>query len=106
MHPDAIEISAADVEAGIPLALSQMDKNVIEPVLEVLSDNDIRFLRAMSKDSAASKTSEIARRLKVSASYLSTYRARLLDADVVFSPKRGYLDFNIPFLREYLRRKR
>jgi len=103
MHPDNREISASDVEVGISLAYGQLKKNVFEPVLEVLSDKDIAFLRAMSKDDGASKTSDIAKRLKITAGYLSTYRARLLDADVIFSPKRGYLDFNIPFLREHLR---
>lgn len=101
-HPNNREISLDDVQAGIPLAYAQLKKNVIEPVLDVLSDTDISLLRAMSKDIGASKTSELAKRLKVSSGYLAAYRARLLDADVVFSPKRGYLDFNIPFLREYL----
>lgn len=46
---------------------------------------------------------EIARRLGVTPFYASTYRRRLIAAGVIAAVRHGYVDFTIPYLREYLR---
>ena len=57
----------------------------------------------MSQDDGPSRMAEIASRLGVDAGYASVYRARLIAAELVSPAKRGYVDFTLPYLREYLR---
>jgi DNA-binding IscR family transcriptional regulator len=61
------------------------------------------FITAMSKDEDASKTADIRVRLGVSDSYLQIYKKRLSDAGIISSRKRGELEFDVPYLGEYLR---
>jgi DNA-binding Lrp family transcriptional regulator len=68
-----------------------------------LSDVDRTYLLAMAQDQGPSSTGQIAKRLGVSAHYASVYRGRLIDAGVIEATRYGYVDFAIPYLREYLR---
>ncbi|BDR53462.1 hypothetical protein KIM372_13690 [Bombiscardovia nodaiensis] len=58
----------------------------------------------MAKDDGPSSTAEIAKRLKKSQTYANTYRARLLEDDVIKNAGWGRVDFAIPYLRQYLRK--
>jgi hypothetical protein len=57
----------------------------------------------MSKDSGPSSTAAVAARMDKDAHYANAYRGRLIDAGVIEAAGRGYVDFAIPYLREYLR---
>jgi Mn-dependent DtxR family transcriptional regulator len=57
----------------------------------------------MAKDDGPSKMSEIQQRLDVDESYISQYRLRLIAAELIEAKKRGYVDFALPYMREYLR---
>ena len=46
---------------------------------------------------------EIQQRLGVDVNYASQYRLRLIAADLIQSAWRGYVDFALPYLRQYLR---
>jgi Mn-dependent DtxR family transcriptional regulator len=46
---------------------------------------------------------DIQERLGVDESYVSQYRLRLIAAELIEPTKRGYVDFALPYLREYLR---
>ncbi|SQH28346.1 Uncharacterised protein [Arcanobacterium haemolyticum] len=35
--------------------------------------------------------------------YANTYRNRLIEAQMIYTPRTGYVDFELPYLREYLR---
>lgn len=98
---DRIDIKA--VRAGIPAARKRLGSTVHETALADLSEIDRTYLVAMAQDAGESSTSAVARRLGVTASYASTYRARLVAAGVIEPTSRGHVDFAIPFLREYLR---
>ena len=41
--------------------------------------------------------------MNVDVNYASQYRLRLLAAELIQSTRRGYVDFALPYLREYLR---
>lgn len=80
-----------------------MEENVFEPILKPLSENDVIFLKAMAQDEGASKSADIGERLGKGNSFVQPYRARLIEAGVIESPRKGYLEFAIPYLKEYLR---
>lgn len=96
-------VSVRDVEEGIALAEARFHDVVHEPAISGLSLNDINYLLAMSADKTVSKTSEVARRLGKKVSELSSIRAKLLSREVIQAPQRGYVQFAVPDLGEYLK---
>lgn len=100
---DGDTIDLAAVKAGVPAARKRLGSTVHETALADLSDVDRTYLLAMSHDEGESSTGEVARRLGETPYYASTYRARLIAAGVIEPTRRGYVDFTIPYLREYLR---
>lgn len=87
-------------------ARTDLAESVFQPILAQLSRRDIDVLAAMSADDGETRTSDLLDRLGVDDSYLQRYRARLIEAGVVESPRRGSLDFAVPLLREHLREMR
>ncbi|NMM96581.1 ATPase AAA [Bifidobacterium sp. DSM 109960] len=102
---DSTMICEEDVSEGIREAHVDLDNAVCIPELHGLSKNDRAYLEAMAVSDGPSETSEIAKRMGRSAKYAATYRKRLLDAYVIQQTDRGEVDFAVPFLREYLRRR-
>lgn len=103
LHQAASDISVADAKEGVANALRRLGRLVHEPALADASDVDKSFLLAMAKDDHPSKMSDIRQRLGADVNYVSQYRLRLIAAELIYSPRRGYVDFALPYLREYLR---
>ena len=103
LHPREAEITMADAQVGVDNAHRRLGSLVHEPALAAASDIDKSFLLAMAKDDGPSKMADIQRRLGVDVNYASQYRLRLIAAELIESPRRGYVDFTVPYLREYLR---
>ena len=102
-HPLDPVISMEDAEQGIAKALARLGDTVHGPELDSLSPVDKTYLLAMAQDDGPSSTSVIASRMGKDLGYASTYRARLLEAQVIEDKGYGLVDFAIPYLREYLR---
>jgi hypothetical protein len=84
-------------------ALRRLGTLVYEPALARASAIDKSFLLAMAKDDGPSKMADIQGRLGVDVNYASQYRLRLIAAELIETASRGYVDFALPYLREYLR---
>jgi len=97
------DISLADAQRGVSNALRRLGSLVYEPALAHTSAMDRSFLLAMSEDDGPSKMADIQLRLGVDVSYASQYRLRLIAAELIESVRHGYVDFALPYLREYLR---
>jgi hypothetical protein len=91
------------VERAVPAAVRRMAELVHEPALADLSRGDRAFLAAMAVDDGPSRTGELARRLDVDDNWVSQYRRRLIAAEIISPVRRGEFDFELPYLREYLR---
>ena len=98
----APDISLSDAEDGVANARRRLGSLVHAPALKEASDIDKSFLLAMSKDTGPSRISDIATRLNVDKKYASVYRQRLIDADLIEPTGYGYVDFTLPYLRDYL----
>ena len=96
-------ISTDDAHRGVSNALRRLGSLVYEPALADASAIDKSFLLAMAKDDGPSKMADIQQRLDVDVNYVSQYRLRLIAAELIESTRRGYVDFALPYLREYLR---
>lgn len=86
-------------------AVMDMDDNVFRPVISPLSDNDRLFLKAMAECKEPVTTEELKKKLKGKAGAIQTYRKRLIEGGVIESPRRGELEFTIPYFREYLKKE-
>lgn len=99
------QITSETLSEALDLARADLDENVFQPMVRPLSRTDLAFLEAMALDDGASKVSDIQSRLGVSQGSVQSYRRRLLDSGVVYSPRRGELGFVVPMLADYLRRR-
>jgi hypothetical protein len=96
-------IALEHIRSVRPTVIQRVGVLVHEPSLADLSDVDRRFLAAMAEDDGPSRVADIAARLRVDSNYLTKYRQRLLTAEMIVAPTRGYVDFGLPYLREYVR---
>ena len=103
LHPNKTEVTVADAREGVAMALRRLGTLVYETALADASAIDKTFLLAMTKDDGPSKMADIQERLGVDASYASQYRLRLIAAELIESSSYGFVDFALPYLREYLR---
>lgn len=76
--------------------------DICQTSLAPLSDKDIAFLAAMAMDGDATEISAVMSRLNCSNSLAQTYKRRLIQAGIISQPRRGVVQFEVPYLREYL----
>ncbi|MDR1118083.1 MAG: ATP-binding protein [Bifidobacteriaceae bacterium] len=93
-----------DARAGVEAARSRLETLVHATAMADLSEVDREFLAAMAQDKDASPVDALAERMGRSASYVSVYRRRLIEAGLIAPAGRGRVRFALPFLGEYLRR--
>ncbi|HEV3320153.1 MAG TPA: ATP-binding protein [Solirubrobacteraceae bacterium] len=102
-HRSDPEISMDSAREGVSEALRRLGRLVYEPALADASAIDKSFLLAMAKDDGPSRMKDIQQRLEIDANYASQYRLRLIASELIESTSHGYVDFALPYLRDYLR---
>jgi hypothetical protein len=96
-------ITADHVTTGVASAQARLGALVHEPALADLSAVDRTFLVMMARDDGPSRMGDIAARMNKDSRYASVYRDRLLKAGMIRTAGYGLVDFEAPYLREYLR---
>lgn len=91
------------VVKGIDAARVRLGALVHETALADLSDVDKSFLIAMTHEDGPIRTGRISEALGRNSNYVSVYRERLIKAGMIRSTSYGYVDFALPYLRDYLR---
>lgn len=97
------EITQAVFDDALTTARIDFENDVCQTSLVALSDKDVEFLRAMTRDEEASRMADVAQRMGVSPDYAQKYRKRLLDAGMIEQAGRGRVTFAVPYLQEHLR---
>lgn len=100
-------ISADDVRGARALIDDTLDRRFFKDRFEMASDAEQRYLAAMADTGEGPvRTAEVALRAgyKDSAG-ASVVRNALLRKDLVYSPRRGLIDFTVPLFGGYLRRQ-
>ncbi len=92
-----------DIRRGAEQAKRGFEAGVLEQTYRELSRGDVRFLRAMLPDEGDSSLADIASRMGVKSNYASQYKSRLFASGVIGDRGRGYVGFDIPGFKEYLR---
>ncbi|MGC0239098.1 ATP-binding protein [Arthrobacter sp. SD76] len=101
-----LTLEAENVTQAIAAASRRHEMTVIEAALSTASEKDKDFLRAMAEDDGAVAAGDIGKRLNAKSNVVANYRARLIAAGLIEAPAYGKVDFAIPGLREYLRKRR
>ncbi|MFY9714800.1 MAG: AAA family ATPase [Microbacterium sp.] len=96
-------ITSEDAELGIPAARKRLGAMVHSTALRDASAVDRTFLLAMSLDDGPSKISDIRERMHAGSGYASMYRQRLLNVGLINAPAHGYVEFALPYMRDFLR---
>lgn len=95
-------IDAEAARHGAESARLRLGGTVHEPAIEDLSSVDRTYLLAMAQDEGPSRTGDIAHRIGKDIQYAGRYRERLIQAGIIHSSSYGYVDFTIPYLRQWL----
>jgi len=104
---DSSPITAVDVRGAQALVADALDRRFFRDRFETASDSEQRYLAAMADlGDGPVRSAEVAERAgyKDRAS-TSVLRDNLLRKDLVYSPRRGLLDFTVPLFAGYLRRQ-
>lgn len=91
------------LKSAFTAARFDFENDVCETTLAALSEKDVAFLVAMTRDEDASTMLDIAERMGVTRDYAQKYRRRLIDAGVIEQAGRGRVAFAVPYLADYLR---
>lgn len=103
-HADvSLLITQEDVDSGIAEAMHDFEATVLETALSGLPQRAVEYAIAMSEDEGASSTGEVAVRLGLPPSSLTSYRRILIKEQVIEPTARGHVDFSIPYMRTYVR---
>lgn len=96
-------ISRDVADAGIELAVSELDRGLYKSRWDRASTKGKELMRAMTLDDGPSRMEDLAARLgKKSMSDLSVLRDRLIKDGLIFSPERGCVAFTVPGMRDYI----
>lgn len=102
-HANEQTITAEAAARGITQAKIKLGDMVHGPALDGLSPMSRDYLLAMAQDDGPSATSDIAKRLERDQIYANVYRTQLIKEDIIVQSSYGYVDFKLPYLRDYLR---
>lgn len=103
LHRTEPNVSIDSAREGVARALRRLGTLIYEPALNGASAIDKSFLLAMAEDDGPSRMKDIQLRLAIDANYASQYRLRLIASELIQATSHGYVDFALPYLRDYLR---
>jgi hypothetical protein len=104
---DSSPITAADVHGAQALVADALDRRFFRDRFETASDAEQRYLAAMAGlGNGPVRTADVAKRAGYKGlASTSVLRESLLNKDLVYSPRRGLIDFTVPLFASYLRRQ-
>ena len=99
---DELRITLSAMREGIALARKDFEYRVLRTTMSELSNIDRAFLKAMLEDPKETSVADLEKRLCRSSGFISRYRGRLIAQGVIAATRRGYLEFALPGMREFL----
>ena len=99
---DTVAVSEDDVRLGVENAMQRFHEVVHEPAISHITKGAMEYLVAMAQIGERSSTAEVSERMGREPKGTSSFRRSLIQREVIQSPVRGYIEFSVPFLREYI----
>lgn len=103
--PEDRDFNLEDAKLAVQMMLHEMERSVFVPTLLGLRQREEDYLRAMAQDEGGSSTSDVAKRMGISMTNGANLRRRLIEQGVIREVRLGFVDFDIPLLKNYLRSK-
>lgn len=100
------EILSSDCRDIVINAYRRYKDEILSPIIDGATTNELRFLLAMSSGKGEAKTSEIINESGFDKSLYTFVRASLIEEGIIDAPRRGYLAFSVPFLAAWLKAHR
>ncbi len=102
---DASPITVADFQSVHELIISELDRRFFKDRFESATDAEQRYLAVMaSLGTGPYTTEEIAKAGYRSRGSASMPRDALIRKDLIWSPRRGLVEFTVPHFADYIRR--
>lgn len=106
MAESADEITAADVEAGVPLAVDELDTGFFGVRIGRTTDAERDYLVAMaSLGKGPYGSGSVAAKMGRDTPGVGPLRHRLIEKGLCYSPRRGEIDFTVPLFDDFVRRR-
>ncbi len=105
--PEGDVIRTRDVEAAIPLALAQLDRDFFETRVARATKAGRRYMAAMAAlgDGPLPSGEVTSAGGWASTTSSAPVRQNLIDKGLVYSPDHGLIDFTVPHFADFMRRK-
>lgn len=103
-HSATEPITEQAVTNAGPLVEADMETMVFQATLHELSPKDLAFVVAMAAENEPVSTKVIGERLAATSATVAQYRRRLIARGVIHEAGFGKVAFELPLLRDYLRR--
>jgi hypothetical protein len=104
-HDDDPTITLDDVEAAQPVVEADLDEEFYENRIGKLTAGERLYVSALAHlGDGPQQTRAIADLLGRTTTSLSPLRDELMRSAVIYSPRRGYLDFTVPHCARFVRR--
>ena len=104
-HPARREITTRDAQVALTQARRELERAVFRPTLTELSARERAYVEAMARCGSPSSTADVARLMGITKTNAANVRRRLIDCGIIASHGRGFVEFEIPLLREYVASK-
>ena len=103
-HAESSPIGEADVEAVSEIVKDSLARSFFGTRPQMATDTEQRYLAVMAETgSAPYRSADVARRFGVKDQRgVSVHREALIQKGLIWSPRRGELDFTVPLFAEYL----
>jgi hypothetical protein len=104
-HAETSPVTAEDVDAVREIVTDSLARNFFGTRFQMATDAEQRYLAAMaSLDDPPYRSADIARAYGARDQRgVSVHRESLMGKGLIWSPRRGQLDFTVPLFAEYLR---
>lgn len=101
------EITQSTIANALPLYRSDLYRNSYVKIYQSMTEMEKKFLIAMAETGEDNvKFGAIVKAMGKPKNYVSTYRIRLLDTQVITSAGHGLLRFSLPLFREFVIRNK
>ena len=101
---DGLPVDESVLEKAKNAASVEVDTKVFQAILNPLSNLDIKVINAIAECDGSITSTDLEKKTGLAHGTIQTYRKRLIDSGVIFSPRRGVLEFTLPQLTDYLKR--
>ena len=104
-HAEASPIGIADLETVREIVTDSLERSFFGPRFQLASDAEQRYLAAMAAlGDPPYRSSEVASRYGAKDTRgVSVFRESLIQKGLIWSPRRGQVDFTVPLFAEFLR---